>query len=497
MRGHRVIHVRAPLAGVQKRSSFQQTEPFFAYDALNVLPVDFKTGVSRDRIAVRPGFKAVTAAGSGSINMQATLHLAPGASFVRQPMYGRGGTLYRWNGSSFTSVDASAVDTGRPVCAISYLQKLYILNVTLAYKVYTFSGHSVGSWSGSPPADCPIGCVWDDRIVLSGNASNPHVVYFSRQGEGGPEDWVEDVDAPAPIISTSIEGGNISEPVTALVPHHRQCLLVGHWNSWDVYRGNPRRGGTLSRIPSPAGPICWTAWCYTSDGWLYYLSRDGLYRMPPGCGDVPQSVSRERLPEDLLAIDGIDELAYLEYDVRYRCVYIVVPGRQSYLYDLEKEGFWPITLADDDVESLHRHEQFETEDASGVYVGAAGLHRLDRTEPLEDGAEAYCQIGPIKLSDNMDEGATIYEVNAHFGKNTDDETGTLSVSCGLDAEEAIEQNADQTSSETFENILANNNRMLPHMSGHAAFIDLELGDENTHFSCERIDLHTRQYGKDR
>lgn len=498
MRGHRVIHVRAPQAGVYKRSSFQEQPPFSAYDALNVWPCDYKANLSRDRVAVRPAFGAFAEAGAGPVNMQAIVHIDTASTLLRQPMRGLNGSLERWDdvADDWVLVGGSNVDTGRPVCAFGYLQKLYILNQTLEYKVYNNDGHTVSSWSGSPPPDCGFGCVWDDRIVLSGDPDNPHIVHFSRQGE--PTDWAEAEGAGAPFSSTSIEGGNISEPVTAVIPHHRQCLLVGGWNTWHVYRGNPRKGGSLSRINSATGPVCWTAWCYTADGWLYYLSRDGLYRMQPGCGDTPQSVSRERIPSELLQIDGINTIAHLAYDVRYRGIYILIAGQSAaYWYDLEKQGFWPITIPSTNLQSLHHFDQFDSATTSGVLLGGDEMHRLDTSISLEAGATAFCKIGPIKLSQNMDEGACIYEANAHLGENTNDTTGTMTLSTGRDSEEAIAQEADMSHEESFANILANNNRMPMRGSGHAAFIDLQLGDEGTHFSCERIDLHTAQYGKDR
>lgn len=585
MPGQRIIHVRAPTAGVYKRSSFQGQPPFTSYSSLNFWVKDYKDGSSRDRVATRPGFTSFSAVTSA--NMQALVHLAQNEEFTRLPMIGADGDLYAWDdstdafvvvtrtlttvtfadgapgllmttsadwatytpfrvsggtlptglavsttyytvrvspttskiatslanavagtviahtnsGSGTISMRPAYVDMGRPVCAFGYLQKLYVLNQTLKYKTYNYDDGLVVTWSGSPgviPPDCHIGCVWDDRIILAGDPAYPHVVNFSRQGE--PNDWdFAEEDVAAAIASTSIEGGNISEPVTALVPHNRQCLLVGGWNTWLAYRGNPRRGGNLVRISHCNGPICWTAWCKTADDWLYYMSRDGLYKMPPGCGDNPTSVSREYIPEELLALDGITDIAYLEYDVRFRMIHIYVTGpRASYYHFFPETGaFCPQALPTGTVTSLYRFDQFETDNASGVLVGMSGaMYRLDRTATLESGAEAYLQIGPIKLDDALDRGGIIQEANMRWGGNTTDVNGTLEIFGADDAEDVVAMPDDRSFSETIEVIEDNNGRTYPGVSGHAAFINIELDDRTKHISYEQLDLHVTQYGKD-
>jgi len=465
---------------------------------LDFWPFDCKN--SRRRMATRPGYATFNS--TASVNMMAELRVAPSSTYKRQPMFGAGGTLCRWDGSNVVSVGGSNVDEGRNVMAIPFLQKLYILNETLDYKVYNYTGHSVGSWTttaGSVPTDCKIGCVWDGRIVLSGDGSNPHVVTMSRQDD--PADWdVAEEDRAAAFASTSLEGGLIQEPVTALVPHNRQCLLVGTYNSWIVYRGNPRYGGTLEHISDTNGPVCATAWCRSADDYLYYMSRDGLYRMPPGCGVPPTSMSRERVPESLLGLDGVNDIVFLEYDVRFRGIHIYVTGdnAQAWWFDLEGEGFWPITPPVGTVRAVNRFDMFETEDVSGVLVGVdSGMKRLDRTASIEADNNAFIKLGPVNLESTTGQKSIIQEASVTFGDNTTDTTGSVIFYASDSAEGATALSATRKHAKTIGNLQNNHGRCHPRIGGNAALVHVTMDDNSDHISIEGIDLYLKRTGKER
>lgn len=489
-----MLRVKNPEGGVVSRTAFQSQAPYTCYDALNFWPVDAKTG--RRRMATRPGFGSLTSPAS-QINMLAELTLAPSNTQKRQPMLGTGGTLYRWTGAAWSAVGASNVDTGRNVEAVSINQKLYILNETLAYKVYNYSGHSVGTWTattGTIPDDCLIGCEWDGRIVLTGDPDSPHVLSMSRQDD--PDDWdfaaAEDDTAGAFQIS-------INEPITALVPHNRDCLLIGLRYGWQVLRGNPRQGGTREIIPTPVGPINSTAHCRSADGYLYFLSRDGLYRMPPGCGDPAQSVSRERIPESLLAVDGVNNVAFLAYDVRFRGIHIYVEGTdpEAWWFDIEGEGFWPITVPSGTVQALRHYGMFETTDASGVAVGVTGLKRFDRSASLEADADAFIKLGPLNLESSTGQKSLIQEANVTFGDNTTDDDGTITFYTAPSGEEVIALPTGRKKSKGIANLIANRGRCFPRVGGNAALIHVLLDDPANHISIDGIDLYLLRTGKER
>jgi hypothetical protein len=499
----RVLHVVSPLAGVDKSTAFQEQPPFTCYDSLDFWPYDAKT--SRKRLAIRPGRELfpspTTDPVSQPINAIATLNVAPAASaYNRQPMIAADDVLYRYDGSTpWATVGGSAVDTGRNVTMIPFEQKLYILNSTLAYKVYTYSGHSIATWTASPgtvPVDCEIGCVYDSRIYLAGNPAFPNVVTGSRQNNAG--DWdVAEEDAGAAFAFNSLEGGQISKPVTALVAHHRQCMLIGHLDAWTVVRGNPRAGGRLEEISSVNGPICKTAWCKTPEGTLYYLSKHGLWKMAAGCGTPPLPISPKRIPEALRALDGINDIAFLEYCPLFRYIEIIVTGSNACCYHFfpETEAFFPATAPSGTIQAIGLVTQFETANESGVLVGtSAGLKRLDRTVALEGATAAFVKIGPLRLDKNLGQKSIIDEAVFEIGDNTTDTTGTVAIYGARDAEAVVALPTTRKFSTTITELVNNGNRCFPGVGGNAGLVHVTLGSQANHLSIEGASLYLSKGG---
>src|SRR5687767_13034402 len=127
MPAERVISIRAPLRGVYKKAAFQEQPEFTCYDARDFFPHDWKTG--RARVAVRPGWASFGS--QNSVNLIATLNVAPDESYKRMLVTATGGQLYKWNISTATPTavgGASAISTGRNVQCAPYLGELFIAN---------------------------------------------------------------------------------------------------------------------------------------------------------------------------------------------------------------------------------------------------------------------------------------------------------------------------------------------------------------------------------
>lgn len=492
----KLITVRSPTGGVYRRSDFQTTPPFTALDARDVWPLDTDTG--RRRLAVRPGY-ALQAVTTSAPNLLATLNVAPSETYLRQPMMAYGGTLYRWNGTAWTSV-ASGISTGRSVQAAPYLQQLFIANDSTPKK-YTYSGHSLSDWTattdGSVPSGCPLICHWAGRMVLAGAAATPHVWNMSRVDD--PFSWLFAAgDDGSPVSATDLEGGQIGEPLTALVPHNRDCLIFGTANTLSVLNGNPMVGGRLERVSGVVGPISKFAWCKTPDDWTYMLTRDGLYRMPPGCGAPPHSVSENIIPDTLRGLDGINNEAFLVYDTRWKQIRIHVAGSdpQSWMFDMTDGGFWPESVPADNVLSMHRFDQFETADRSGILTGASGgLYQLDRTQALLTTDPAFVTIGPLRISPSPGVKAMVTEAIATLGPSTD-ESGTLDLWAAGSAEALEWEPQDRSYQTTIESLVASR-RCYPRLAGHALLAKLTQGDTSQHWVFEELALQTMPMGRER
>lgn len=267
--------------------------------------------------------------------------------------------------------------------------------------------------AGTAPAGCRLVALYRDRIVYAGGDLLPHVWYMSRQGDPFDYDYSQEDSAAAVMAQASI-AGQLADPIVAMIPHSDECLIFGCYNSLWIMRGDPGYGGTLDQLSRKVGIVAAKAWCRTPDDMVVFLSPDGLYVMPAGCAGFPTSLSRERLPDELLCLNAARESVHLEYDTVHRGVHIFVTKRDGsesphWWFDWEAKSFWRVSLQSDH-EPFAVHERIAWDDCPIVLVGGRDgyIRYFDRQFQVDDGnneIESYCDIGPIHLDpDNINEG---------------------------------------------------------------------------------------------
>jgi hypothetical protein len=468
-----------------RRTNLEDQPPGTWYDSLDFWPFDATT--NRQGAAIRPGYS--TTSGLSNVNLIASLNVAPADTYSRQLFTASGGNLYKWTGTSTSNV-GNGITTGSNVQAAAYLQDLFIANGA-TQKVYTTGGGTVIDWTatdaGTVPPDCRLICEWADRIVLAGDPNNPHEWFMSRIGD--PYKWLYAADdEESPVAATDTSDGHISEPITSLIPHNRDCIIFGTAQGMAVMRGNPVAGGALERISFTTGPVNGTAWCKASDEWTYMLTRDGLYKMPPGCGANPLPVSNERIPNSLKGIDGVSTKAFLAYDVVFRCIHIYLSGSisEAWHYFPQYEAFCPATVPYSSILAIGRYDPLETSDKSGVIIGNPGATvRLDRTAAL--GNTAYLKI-LFKLTESLSEKAIIQRAMLKFSANSDDSNATLDLYGGDGADSAAAAPAMRKSRLKLSSVNdVTNHRMYawhPRVGGSAAMLVITNSDTSKHIAYE-------------
>ena len=124
-------NIPAPLAGISRSTAYQTHPPFTAYDAVNMLPFDAKTG--RRLLATRPA--VVNFAYSSECNMLSRINgvrsAFPVDSFAAALWDGASSTnsLFIWNGSSLvaaTGAQANSIDRGRYVSASPQIGRAHV-----------------------------------------------------------------------------------------------------------------------------------------------------------------------------------------------------------------------------------------------------------------------------------------------------------------------------------------------------------------------------------
>ena len=358
---------------------------------------------------------------------------------------------------------------------------------------------SLVSTSGVAPAGCRLVALYRDRIVWAGGDLLPHVWYASRQGDPYDYDYSQE-DSAAAIMAQSSIAGQLADPITALIPHSDECLIFGCYNSLWIMRGDPGYGGTLDQLSRKIGIVSSKAWCRTPDDMVVFLSADGLYVMPAGCAGFPSSLSRERLPDELLCLNSSRESIHLEYDTVHRGVHIFATKRDGstsphWWFDWESKSFWRMSLQSDH-EPFSVHERIAWDDCPVVLIGGRDgfIRYFDRQFQVDDGnnqISSYCDIGPIHLDpDNFDEGV-LTDLIGVLGDGSGDVN--WSIRTGHSAQEAY--NATATSSGTW-TLDGMNTTSYPRIRGVSAFLRLS-NNASTRWFLERISAIVKPAGRRR
>jgi len=252
-------------------------------------------------------------------------------------------------------------------------------------------------------------------MVLAGAQDAPHVWYMSRQGD--PLDWdyakVEQ-DVGRAVAGTNADAGKIGGPITALIPHSDDYLVFGCTNSLWVMRGDPAYGGQLDNLSETVGVVSRGAWCKGPEGETIFLSRDGLYMLASGASSYPVSVSRERLPRELLDVTAAPMNAItMAFDGHDRGVHLYITPigakpQVHWWFDWETKSFWNVGLqSSHEPFSILRYDAMSRTDSTVILGGRDGYLRRYLNESETDGGteiESWIVYGPIDMGGGFAKG---------------------------------------------------------------------------------------------
>lgn len=399
-------------------------------------------------------------------------------------------------GSNITFTPAIAVASGfsATIGAVEY-------SVVRAPKIYDPAAGSVilhSASTGNVPAGCRLVCLYHDRIVYAGADLSPHVWYMSRKGD--PHDWdYSQEDSAAAIFAQPSVAGALADPITALIAHGDECLIIGCYNSLWIVRGDPGYGGTVDQLSRKVGIVGSHAWCRTPDDMCVFLSPDGLYVMPAGCHGFPTSLSREALPDDLIGLAPERDRVVMEYDTLHRGIHIFVTrydeGKSNHWwFDWEAKSFWRVKLQTDH-EPLAIYERVAWDDVPVVLIaGRDGyIRHFDRDYQQDDQdspIESYCCLGPFMLSKGGFEEGIVNELIATLGVGSGPVSWELQV--GQSAEAAYRASARESGTWSLGGLNYHNR---PRARGVAGVLKLIGGTKR--WFIERVTVATRTAGRRR
>jgi hypothetical protein len=496
----RSITIRNPTAGVVTAFEFQGQPPFSCLPGtVNVWPVDCKT--RRRRTSIRPRL-AEFGSLAGRVCNLSTIEAAVDEPLGPALLAISGGSLHIWDGAAWDSIGGT-FSNDRYITADDWNEQLYIADGTVP-QVYdsgtdTLADLVAGVDLGDVPEDCTLVCSQFDRIILGGDPANPAIINFGRAGD--PTDWLYGkIDVGAPVSSADAQ-----DEVTAFMPHNNDCLLVGCDSSTKVIRGDPMDGGRFATVSHNYGPLMSGSWCKTDDEQTAIWTKNGIYIMPPGCGDALQSFSRKRVPGSLLGIDPDVHDALLGFDGMFNGVHIYksgTEGSEQWWLDWEDGGFWPMEYtATEKPRHVLRVDPLDGDGISGTLVGGdgGGVRRFDSTADAVI-INARLVLGPIRISPTVFHQGMILRVNVRFGRNITDTTGLVLMYAAPDAESAYEAYVNNELDRRYDFTVTNaqqNWTFAPMIGGHALVIVIALGDTDKFWALEQVELEVADYGAQR
>lgn len=489
------LTVAPPLAGIVRRYGFQLQPPYSSVSSVNFWPHDVRTG--RQLSATRPPLTAFQTPGS-NVNMLVRLNDPDPIMLAASE-----GTLYRFKNGWIPVTSAVTIDADKPVYAAPFLKTVIIANggTPLIYNADGDTLAALVATTGTIPTDPRIvttwqGCVWFAKDhILSGSRTGDATDYgFTAEDSGGA------------FTVTGDNEGLIGDPITALIPHTADTMVIGCKDSMWSMRGHPRRGGVLEMTSQNIGVLGQGAWCKGPGDQLFVLSKSGLCILLPQVGAIPTLISKERIPDKLMGLnfDRDNPTVSMAYDNRWNCVYICVRGaqEQAWYYDLENGGMHEMLFADYPI-VMARYDELESETASGVLFGGTGyggLARFDVQGSETVSAAPFVNIGPIRLSKTPGFKSILHEARFVLGDDMYAGSGGATFYFAETGERAAKNADNDVGSAQFtvtrNNLLSNGGVVRPMAGGHATVLkltaDTQLANE---FVFEGCDLTLRAAGR--
>lgn len=273
------------------------------------------------------------------------------------------------------------------------------IRIERAMKIYdpSHATQQLSIWTtttgkGVVPHGCSIITRYSNSLLLGGDPQAPHVWYMSRRDD--PLDFnygAVSSDTGRAIAGTSTGTSTIGQPLTAIIPFFADyCVFASAKELW-LMRGDPRLGGGFDRISPEVGVIDRFAFCISQQGDLYILATTGLYRLTLGPNPVPEPLSRERIPAELLRIDTSSTEVSMGYDPDEDGVLIsLTPTDGSvgthYFYSIRRDSFWPITMPAAAQPRVQYNLPHQSSSYRGLITGSSDgyLRGLSRSQYYDD-----------------------------------------------------------------------------------------------------------------
>lgn len=350
-----------------------------------------------------------------------------------------------------------------------------------------------------PSGSTAIITTYRDRLIWAVD----RVWYMSRVGDAGDYNYSADVaDNGRPVAGTNSDAGLPGDPITAMAAVGYDFLLMFSEQSTWVLRGDPAFGGQLFNLSRKVGCVSPDAWCYGPDGTVFFLSKDGLYTIPPDMSSPPASISDSRMPTDLKQRDSENYDTALAYDMTEDSVVIFVTPRDGitagshWWFDTTTQSFWEFQFEDSQkqpVAALSYSGAPTRQRGTTVLCPDGYVRELSGTTDDGDAISSRIVIGPILMSQTMGSEGMLTQLHTELGKGSG--SVTVEVYAGDNAEDLLDEAILGTSPDFTRSISEGRSTTIrPRLRGAYSVLVL---DSNESWSSESLLATVAQVGRTR
>lgn len=369
------------------------------------------------------------------------------------------------------------------------------------YDADTLKLHVATYGKGFTPVGCKAVALYRDRIIYAVDGTG--AIYASRAGDPLDYDYGQDWgdEARAWALGSGIKAGVLPHPTTAIFTHSDDCLIAGCKTLLYIVRGDPAAGGDVDLLSRQVGIVDFDAGCYAPNGWLVFLSLDGLYAVPGGCGGEVIPLSMKSVPRELRDIDPNVCKVSMAFDIVDHGIHLMLDYGAAHpvdhwWFDWESKSLWPVALqAEHGPHVAHQRRAMHGHDRATVLGCRDGYIRRFHDDFIEDDGgnaiDAYLLFGPIDLGGAWGRGM-VDEMTAVMAENGADVTWKLYVGDSIESTVTeARAGGDGFTSETW--AAGASFRTHPRASGGSAVLRIEV-DENWAWAIERITMKLSRQG---
>lgn len=388
-------------------------------------------------------------------------------------------------------------DSAHRAASPTVTARLALDGAPLVYDPKTKTIAALTASAGSVPLNCTIGVLYRGRLWLAGQKDNPQEWFASRAFDF--TDWNYGVDQGDELRATSSQNSvaaTISGPITALAPHGDSCIVFATKTSLWILQGDPTTG-QVRNLSYEAGIVDKFAWCHTPDGWLVFLSQDGIYTIANQCSEGrPDQMSRIPLPEELLNVNTDVYSVSLVFDVRRGGINVFLTpnfpdadSSQHWWIDWNHKSFFRVEFANsihDPMVVCHRRDLSDTNSATMLGCRDGVIRRFSYNSETDDGLEFDSFFVYQFLCGEGDEELKISGIVAKGASGSN--IVTCEICPGFSAEDAYASTALETLTWDFsERLLTPNTRMF--LRANDFMVRVSAGTPGLKWALEQVVLN--------